>query len=706
MSLFAVAREPVAPPAPVPSFSTLTAWLAGDASLAESAAREILACPAKALPLDLLEQALLAANARPRPTPSPAQLELARSWAAAPLWSGTLAAALLAPAWSLPTKAIAALPDTLWGAYTTWLLSAPPPEDVGTAAYGRHLQTHLSALATLLETNLAATAIRAAADAYLGSPAPTPAAWSPEHRHAIQSARARIITRIHGVTTGAGAAPTSREHRALRVGVVLKTLRAEPTTFAVLARCTHLDPAAFETTYFLTAPDYGPIETACIDRGATITSLPERLADQINLLRDTRLDVLCFAEDLAAHEFPYAHLALYRLAPLQIALGSSTTTGLPLIDLWLAGENDRAATESRLFTERLALLPGTAHAFDTAILPEDTSFAETTTRETLGLPVGKQVLAVIENGEPSAADIAAVAAALAAHPSLHVIVLDDRAEPYASASAWMTRLENTDGAYGRVQTVVPLSADLGERRAILATADVVFAPPAHLAVVALEASVPVVGPTHTPVAGILRTAGLAPWIASDERPIAPILAALLQDTTNARAALATALEAGPRFLSPFLLAQDFGALLDTAWAELLGDGLKQLRRQRSPLVIAPSRLTSPQDLPALGHRLVDQGQCERAVPCLLAAMQTAPADPALWFDLARAYRGAGATENALSALEASLRLDDQNAPGWIMLAELAADVGSLDLAREAVDLATALSPDLPELPTLRTRLAA
>jgi predicted Zn-dependent protease len=78
----------------------------------------------------------------------------------------------------------------------------------------------------------------------------------------------------------------------------------------------------------------------------------------------------------------------------------------------------------------------------------------------------------------------------------------------------------------------------------------------------------------------------------------------------------------------------------------------------------------------------------------------------LWFDLARAYRAAGDMSAAIETLEASLRLDQDNAAGWRLFCELAVEAGNLDLARQALQLASILAEGHPELDALRARVAA
>ncbi len=111
-------------------------------------------------------------------------------------WPGVAAAALLAPAWSLPeAPPLADVPDAHWGDYMDWLLAIPanpPPEFV--SALARHLARRTAELADWMERNLAAPPVRAAADAYFRTACPPLALLPTELLLPLQQARASVFT--------------------------------------------------------------------------------------------------------------------------------------------------------------------------------------------------------------------------------------------------------------------------------------------------------------------------------------------------------------------------------------------------------------------------------------------------------------------------------------------------------------------------------
>ncbi len=621
-------------------------------------------------------------------------------------WAGVVDAALLAPAWALPEAPLLAdCPDAAWGDYTRWLLTTPTPDVPvgadGAALIARHLTRRFEELAVWFERNLAAAPVRAAADAFLGTRCPPLADLPADSLLPLQRARARILARLHGQHAPLPLlAATPRTGRALRVGFLKTRFDATPGTFAALARFAQLDPLRFEVRLFAHETDYSACESHCADRAAEFVPLPATLGEQLETLRAARLDVLVFADDLAAHPFPHVHLALHRLAPLQFSLGA-TTTGLPGIDFLLAGEDDSAATEPGNFSERLALVPETAHAFD--FEPDRAPELATWTRMSLGLPEGAPlfVTAADDSSPLTAATLARLRDTLAASPAATLLLLGNSSHRDALLALGVSA--------SQLHLHDPSSATVSELQSLLAVADLALDPPPAAAALALEAGLPVLASCESPAAALLRSAGLTGFVIdSDERfaQHARDIVATPGSRQLARQEAEAAFARFPRFADTYAAAQDFADVLEAAHDELLGHGPRALRKRRAPLRPSVPRSIQPARLHEEGRELLNAGRPERAVPCLLSALQRAGDEAALWFDLARAYRDAGQPHSAVESLEASLRLDADNAPAWVMMCELATDVGSLDFAREALSVAAGLGSDDPRLPDLRLRLSA
>ncbi len=687
----------------------LHAWLQGDDTSAVAASEILFTLSRKAVGLDIFDASLK--RARQNAGGVAAALSPSRAnELCSHGWQGTTAAAVLAPAWHLPAVApLTDVPAALWGSYTAWLFTTGlTPHTVAQAdTLARHLIRFTEELASWAERNLGSPAIRAAVDAYLAAPLPAPALLPLDRAGRWQLARARLLARVHGAADAARTIPfvTPTAGRPIRVGIIKRDFDASPSTSLIRARFAQLDQTRFETVLYATHSTFSESETACRDSVADLRILPERLGDQVEFLRAEALDVAVMADDLAMHMYPAAHLGLYRFAPLQVALGSSTSTGLPAIDLLLTGENDALAPRPTNAADRLAILPGTIHAYEFASPAAEDGAAFD--RSLFGIP--PEVALIVSTLNDAAPVPGAVDRLHQLHTTLadvHLLFIDSREGLDAVTPPELARLLDSSRVH-----VYPVSADnLTELRLALGAADAAVELSAATATLALDALTPVIScsPASHPeaVAGLLKTAGLDQWIATDSTTWLNLVQRALEHRTAAQSEIDEANARVPRFTDTFATAEDFGLLLEAGVAELQSSHSTQARKHRQPLRAATRHSVDPAELRHTGLRLLEAGDIARAVPYLLSAVNRNPGNARLWFDLAQAYLAAGSPENALSTLEASLRIDDSHAPAWVMLAQLAADVESLDLAREALDCAANLEPDHPELPTLRSRLAA
>ncbi|MFA6286434.1 MAG: hypothetical protein WC661_03550 [Opitutaceae bacterium] len=619
-------------------------------------------------------------------------------------WERIVSAATLVSAWELPkAPRLRDVPDQYWGAYAEWLFAYPEnPSAADLPAIAAHLAARVEEIADWMERNYAATPIRVAVAAYLRTPPPPLAGMPRILQLRIQQARARILIRAQGGRVGVHLVSTRRDKRPLRVGVLHSRFDHRPETFATYARCASLDPRRVELHLFAGAPAFSPIENRCRDIAFAFEILPEHAAEQLAVLQGHKLDVLIYADDLSAHPLPAAQLALFRAAPLQIATGS-LTTGLPAMDLLLTGAYDDAACHPHAFSERLAVLPETAQAWDlSADRPDD---ALPWDRATLGLEADQPCVV-------SRAGLANDAAVLARWPALLTTV--PGAALLFVPSPGQTDLDHARQAVAAtndpsVRLHEPAPLDHAEMASLLALADLAIDLDGPAAILALEAGVPLLAVAGSPNAALLKSAGLTGLIFTDLACRDAEVVRLLADA-DARARLRETVEQAmmklPRFADFYAAAADFTLLLETAWDELCTLGRRGMMHTRAPLHVATPHSLHPGDLQSEGRTLIAAGCPERAVPCLLSAIQRAEGDAALWFDLARAYRAADLVQPAIESLEASLRLDEANAAGWIMLCELAAAAGLSDLAREALDVAARLRPDDENLAELRSGLDA
>jgi protein O-GlcNAc transferase len=230
---------------------------------------------------------------------------------------------------------------------------------------------------------------------------------------------------------------------------------------------------------------------------------------------------------------------------------------------------------------------------------------------------------------------------------------------------------------------------------------------------------------------LLRSLGLEELIAESEENYHALAVRLGTDRdlrVNLGERIRATMETMPVFMDTLAASDAFGALLETAYDELASVGREAFRRERTPvqapsveesahLAAAEERLAlgmvpeaidvvrevlaqNPISVAArtvMGRALSADGQNERAVAYLLAALQRGGDDPMLWYHLARALQKNGQMEETLQAVEGCLRAGPQCLDGWLMLVELAEQAGNTSLAEEASGMARQVAPEDPRV---------
>ena len=494
--------------------------------------------------------------------------------------------------------------------------------------------------------------------------------------------------------------PSARANRRLRVGFVHSAFEPTAEMFATLARCTLLDTERVELHLISFRASNGAVEEQCRQLAATIHVLPDDFASRLSTLRGLQLDVLVVGDDLSGHAFPLAQIVQLRVAPLQVSV-FPLTTGLTSMDLVLLGRHDPAAKHPDSFSERVALLPATAQAWDTTA---DRSADSTPwDRLSIGLDAHTACIVTAVTSEPRLDFVERCGRVAALWPAARVVMI-----PVPGASPGETARAAVESKTG-VRLHEPVPFDHAEFASLLGLGDLAIELEGPAAVIALEAGVPILTLADSPTTALLRTAGLERLIFRDVPARDAELRRLLRDADargELRDEVARAMKVMPRFADNYAIATDFTALLERAWDELCVSGARGFRRSREPIQVENVHSIAPSDLQAEGRALLVAGRFERAAPCFLSAIQRNETDATLWFDLARSYQALGDPASAIASLEASLRLDEANGPGWLMLGEMAADAGMTDLAQDALAVAENLECDAGRLAVLRSRAGA
>jgi len=663
-------------------------------------------------------------------------------------WPGLLATMLVAPAWQwTEAPAFDQVPLWLWADYASYVFAVPQ----GFTACGQaevfaaHYLRRLEEVARLVATNRGSSAIRVLVLTYqqVGNCIPLYFSTSSLRRH--YELRGRILTAASGSAPSAAAFPPALEGRKLRVGFINRHFGPQTETYTTLPSFEQLDPERFEVILFAHRATETPLDAYARSRARELQLLPKDLAAQVQQLRNAALDVAVFGTNVTAVTHEVTLLALHRVAPLQVVNNSScTTTGLPEIDLYVSGTLTESPDAAENFTERLGLLPGPAHAFnyEADAQPPSVHF----TRAALGLPDDALVFVSAANYFKIIPEMrVAWARLLAAVPDSRLLL--HPFNPNWSSSypvkRFLAEFAAVLEAHGisRDRLVVssarfPSRTDVKE---LLRVGDIYLDTypfgGVNSLIDPLELGLPVItweGATFRSRMGaaLLHSLGLAEFVATDAGSYHAICTGLAGNAprrTELRNTIADLMDRKPIFMDTLAASDAFGELLNLAYDELVQTGSTAFRRSRAVItatidVNVESVATTVNYLLELGMTdeaarqaqkllgfdpvsvvgrhlmgkvLLAQGRVARAMDYLLAAVYSGTAAAVVWRDLATALRRSGNRTGASQALEAALRLDENDVESWFMLAEYAFEYGQHEILVEASQIITRLAPDDP-----------
>jgi cytochrome c-type biogenesis protein CcmH/NrfG len=91
------------------------------------------------------------------------------------------------------------------------------------------------------------------------------------------------------------------------------------------------------------------------------------------------------------------------------------------------------------------------------------------------------------------------------------------------------------------------------------------------------------------------------------------------------------------------------------------------------------------------------------VDSVRSTVDRSPTRPDLWHLLSEIYRGFGKRQEALRALETSLRLDMANVEAWLSLVSMADESGDSAFIQDTIEAMDKLFPEHPKVRDLRER---
>jgi protein O-GlcNAc transferase len=674
-------------------------------------------------------------------------------------WQGLLAAMLLTPAWQwADSPLLLAVPDWLRKDYVAWLFAAPKgfSEPGDAAKYGAFVLGRLEELDRWVNRGPGAAAVADVLAVFGGQYSAIPLYFSAGSLRRHAEIRGRLLTRILGQPDDRYDPPIQpRAGRRLRVGFVNRHFGSQTETYTTLPMFAQLDPERFEVQLYCHQSGGGELEAHCRKQAADFVVLPEFLADQLALLRAAALDVVVFGTNITAVCNEVLTLALHRVAPLQVINNSScVTSGLPNADLYLSGDLTETTGAAAHFSERLGLLPGPTHAFEYEADRKDPQVA--CSRGEFGIPEDALLFVSAANYFKVIPEMQhAWARLLAAVPGSRLLL-----HPFNPNWSSSYPIKRFQADFERVLTghgVAPDRLSISTKsfpsrtdvKTLLGLGNVYLDTypfgGVNSLVDPLELGMPVVtweGGTMRSRMGsaLLRSLGLPQMIATDGDSYHRIAAGLATDPAL-RAELGSLIKAKmertPVFLDTLASGDAVGALIETAFDELVAKGRVGFRREtselRMPQVDADAVLTegegllnsgnnagalscalrllkaepaSPKARKLMGRTLMARGWHARAVNYLLAALQGDSKDATLWYDIARASYLNNWVAQALQALEGCLRIDPRCVQGWVMLMELSDKAGNIALLREALATVREIAPEDPQVVAWTAKLAS
>jgi predicted O-linked N-acetylglucosamine transferase (SPINDLY family)/predicted SAM-dependent methyltransferase/GT2 family glycosyltransferase len=157
--------------------------------------------------------------------------------------------------------------------------------------------------------------------------------------------------------------PTTNTKK-IRLGVLSAHYAPSAETFAALPIYEYLS-REFEVILYSLEETNHHLEQYCHSCANSFKLLPKILQDQVDIIRADDLDILFFVNNVTTKVNQIGFLAAHRLARIQITSGGSVvTTGLKSMDYFISGTfTDPAPIAQEQYSEKLILLPGTAHCF-------------------------------------------------------------------------------------------------------------------------------------------------------------------------------------------------------------------------------------------------------------------------------------------------------------------------------------------------------
>ncbi len=665
-------------------------------------------------------------------------------------WPGLLAAMLLVPAFQLSqAPKIEETPMWLWPIYVAYLFYTPQGYcGVGQAdAYAAQYKKRIPELLRLAEANRGSASVRSALSFYLSTGNCIPIYFCHDPLRDLYLQRARILSIGFGAGHQDELLAFSREGRRLRIGFINRHFSPQTETYTTIPSFEHLDPERFEVILFALHQSDTPLESFVRGCVSEFRILPDDLNAQVQAIRDTMLDVAVFGTNLTAVCNEVTKLALFRMAPLQVVNNSScTTSGMAEVDLYVSGTLTESEEAPSHFSERLGLLPGPAHAFNYEADKQEPSIEAS--KEQMGIPTDALLFVSAANFYKITPEMMHVwAKLLVLVPGSHLLL--HPFNPNWSSSYPIKRFcavfDAVLDAHGVAHDRLSISSlkfpSRTDVKVLMSIGDIYLDTfpfgGVNSLIDPLETGVPCVvwdGLTFRSRMGgaLLRSLGLERCVAQSEAQYLEIVSNLARDQslrTEIKQHILAAMERTPLFLDTLAASDAFGALVETAFDEMVTSGKKAFRKNSTPIKallsedaasllaqgwdslalaevekaksiawkLLGAQPNSPQARHLMARCLLQSGANERATLYLSSAVQQAEGSAQIWTDLALSFYRVANLQQAVQSLNVALGLDQTNIDALVLMARIARECGELEGYQEMIAAAERLAPDDPRV---------
>ncbi|MGL5062882.1 MAG: glycosyltransferase [Microcoleus sp.] len=276
-----------------------------------------------------------------------------------------LALMLYRDAYQLPLEyKNAAIPQWLFDDLINFLFQTPSCfQEIGEVEkYAEYLQQLIDYVATNI-ANFPDSQVWQYLAAFIVDRANFPALYLSEtNLLQVLSQRADIIE-FHLKNTGSkidwNFAEIAPDRPKIKLGILLDEIAATSETFAAIPIFEHLDRHKFEITVYTKQIQDDRLAKYCASRAENLVQITPDLAEQVQNIRSSDLDILLIATNPATNT-PLTLLTTHRLARVQVAIGPSipATTGIRNIDYFIAGNLTLPTDAAATYREKLIVVEG------------------------------------------------------------------------------------------------------------------------------------------------------------------------------------------------------------------------------------------------------------------------------------------------------------------------------------------------------------